>query len=328
MSVIWTKDGPYRRAEYKSEADLEHAILLVQKELFGANRIYLPVKRKIGKKGAVQNIPDGYLIDLSGKVPRLCVVEVELSSHEPLKHIAVQILEFSLSFERERLGVKSILFAALQELQELREVCEHYATSHEFHNLDHLLEHLVFESPFAALVIIDELQESLEEVLARRFKFGVEVLELARYANDAGEQLYRFEPLFAEVSVQGGGGGDGPDTAEMDTVVVPAWADGVKETFLGENRWYAVRIHGLMRPQIKFIAVYQVAPISAITHVALVKSIEPWKDTGKCVINFSEPARGIGPIPLVKGGKVRAPQNLRYTTRKRLDTAKTLDDIW
>src|SRR5690349_23852658 len=32
---IWTKDGYYRDVGYQNEADLEAAILLVQKELFG-----------------------------------------------------------------------------------------------------------------------------------------------------------------------------------------------------------------------------------------------------------------------------------------------------
>lgn len=78
----------------------------------------------------------------------------------------------------------------------------------------------------------------------------------------------------------------------------------------------------------KYIAAYQVAPLSAITHLAPVKSIEPWKDSGKFVVDFAEPARAIGPIPLVKGGRVKAPQNLRYTSRQRLDAAQTLDDLW
>jgi hypothetical protein len=65
-----------------------------------------------------------------------------------------------------------------------------------------------------------------------------------------------------------------------------------------------------------------------ITHIAPVKSIEPWKDTGKFVVNFAEPAREIGPIELVKGGRVKPLYNLRYTTRGRLESAKTLDDVW
>ncbi|MGD0518942.1 MAG: hypothetical protein ABSA26_15505, partial [Thermoguttaceae bacterium] len=158
----------------------------------------------------------------------------------------------------------------------------------------------------------------------RKFQFGVELLELAKYETETGEKLFRFEPFLADL-----GQDLAPaDTGEIDTVVVPAQADGVAETFLGENRWYQIRIHATMRPQIKYIALYQVAPISAITHIAPVKSIEPWKDTGKYVVNFSSPALEIGPITLVKQGRVKALQNLRYTIRARLETAKTLDDVW
>src|SRR5712692_130456 len=48
---------------------------------------------------------------------------------------------------------------------------------------------------------------------------------------------------------------------EIDTIVVPAKEEGFQETFLGEHRWYAVRIHGSVRPQIKYIAAYQIAPV-------------------------------------------------------------------
>src|ERR1700722_9393565 len=102
MSLIWTKGGSYRRIPYENEADLEKAIFEVQIELFGRDRIYLDVKKKIGTKGKLRNIPDGYLIDLGGRKPRLYVVENELAAHEPLRHIAVQILEFSLSFETDQ----------------------------------------------------------------------------------------------------------------------------------------------------------------------------------------------------------------------------------
>jgi hypothetical protein len=324
MTVIWTNHSPYKRVGYASEEDLENAILQVQAELFGQDRIYLPVKKKIGAKNGPRNIPDGYLIDLTGPQPRLFVIENELASHDPLRHIAVQILQFSLSFESEPRAVKTILFNALQELPEAKAKCEKYAASHQFRNLDHLLDWMVFDGPFAALVVIDEIPDNLENILLRKFRFGVEVMELVRYENSTGERMYRFEPFLADVSAD-----LGPlETGEVDTVVVPARSDGFQETFLGENRWYAIRIHGTMRPQIKYIAGYQVAPTSAITHLAPVASIEPWKDTGKFVVNFAEPARDIGPIPLVRAGRVKALQNLRYTTRNRLEAAKSLDDVW
>lgn len=36
----------------------------------------------------------------------------------------------------------------------------------------------------------------------------------------------------------------------------------------------------------------------------------------------------IKPIKLVKGGRVKALQNLRYTTLNRLKKAKMLEDVW
>ncbi len=97
---------------------------------------------------------------------------------------------------------------------------------------------------------------------------------------------------------------------------------------IGEHRWYEIRVAAAIRPQLKYIAAYQVAPESAITHIAPVKSIEPWKNDGYFVVNFSEPAKPTGPIRWVKDGRVKALQNLRYTTKARLDAAKTLDDVW
>jgi len=96
---------------------------------------------------------------------------------------------------------------------------------------------------------------------------------------------------------------------------------------MSENRWYAIKIHAALRPQIKYIAAYQVAPTSAITHIAPIRSIEPWKDTDKYVLNFAEPAKEIPHIVLVKGSG-KAVQGPRYTNRETIDRATTLDDIW
>lgn len=78
----------------------------------------------------------------------------------------------------------------------------------------------------------------------------------------------------------------------------------------------------------KYIAAYRVAPVSAITHIAPVNTIEQWKDTHKFVVNFAEAAREIGPTDLVKGGRAQPLQNLRHTTRARLEAAMTFDGIW
>jgi hypothetical protein len=328
--MLWTPKCPYRKKPFGEEAELEMAIREVSAELFGPNRIYLDVKKKIGTKDK-KNIPDGYLIDLSSaKEPVLRVVENELASHDPLRHVAVQIIEFSLAFEDAPYKVKSVVRDALQADVEALKKCELYAKANNFENVDVLLDRMIHEGEFAALVIIDDLREKLDSVLAKKFKFGVEVLTLARYANASGEYIYEFEPFLADV-VQSGteyGSNRPVDVSDIDTVVVPAQDDGFEQVFMAENRWYKVRIHGSMIPKLKHVAVYRVKPTQAITHVAPISSIEPWHDTDKKVINFAEPAEEIGPIKLVRKGKVKAPQGLRYTSYERLTHAKTLDEAF
>jgi hypothetical protein len=190
------------------------------------------------------------------------------------------------------------------------------------------------QDAFKALVIIDELEEDLESILRSSLNFPVETLVIERYRTSDGQWAYHFEPFLYELTAQSSAlttqieNTPTIDPSEIDTIVVPAREEGFQEVFLGENRWYAVRIHPSMIPKIHYLAVYQVAPVSAITHVAEVGSIEPWKDTQKYCVAFKEPAHKIGPIPLVLRGRVTAPQNIRYTSFSRLQNASSLDDVF
>ncbi len=332
--MLWTREKTFVEQPFESESDLEDSILEIAPVLFGENRIYLDAKRKIGARGKTQNIPDGYLIDLSSaREPRLYVVENELAVHEPLRHIAVQILQFSLSFESAPHLVKEILKTALRARPEALAKCQTYAAKHGFENIDYLLERLVIgANRFNALIIIDELDSELETVLISRFKFPVEILTLERYRGPGGETIYDFSPFLTDTTrtpdVAQAERGSSIDPAEIDTIVVPAREEGFKEVFLGENRWYKIRIHASMLQRIKHIAAYRVAPDSAITHIAPVSSIEQWPDTNKYVVNFKEPAKALGPIKLCRDGEVHALQGPRYTSRAKLERAKTLDEAF
>src|SRR5713101_474935 len=135
--MLWTPDKQYSNDPFDSESQLEAAIAQVSKELFGQNRIYLEIKKLIGAKGKTKNIPDGYLIDLtSKKEPRLFVVENELASHDPLRHVAAQILQFSLSFETTPFKLKAVLKDALKLDKPALQICEAYATTNGFENVD------------------------------------------------------------------------------------------------------------------------------------------------------------------------------------------------
>jgi hypothetical protein len=201
-----------------------------------------------------------------------------------------------------------------------------------FRFVDHFLESLVLDKKFRALVIIDEETDDLHAV-TKNLGFPVEIIQFSTYISEKGERIHRFEPFLADVEAVDVETADHTpvqdrvprDRSGLDTVVVPAREDGFKEVFLGENRWYAVRIHPSMTSQLKYVAVYRKAPISAITHYAPIRSIEPWQNTGKVVINFAEPARETKPLKLTKGGRVRQLQGLRYTNFETLTNATSLD---
>ena len=281
--------------------------------------------------------PNEYLIDLSStRDPKLFVVENELAKHEPLRHVALQILEFSLSFEASPHLVKSIVRDALAAKPDFLTRCRRYAEQNTFENVDYLLERMIHgSSRFNALIVIDDLDKELEKVLISRFKFPVEILTLQRFIGPQGERVFQFEPFLADVSADSGSitshiptGRPAVDPAEVDTIVVPARDEGFKDVFIGENRWYSIRIHPSMIPRIRNIAVYRVAPESAITHVAPVASIEQWRDSNKYVVNFADPAKAIGPIRVAPNGRVKPVQSARYSSRERLEKAHTLDDVF
>lgn len=335
--MLWAPNKIYENEPFELEDDLESAILEARKDLFGDERIYLDIKKKIGSKGKTINIPDGYLIDLSSKKePRLYVVENELVKHEPLKHIAVQVLEFSLSFETSPQKIKAFVKEALIKDKEAHKKCLDYANENDFENIDVLLEKMIYgDDKFNVLVIIDEISDELESVLIKQFRFPVEIITFQRFINSDGERIYQFEPFLADVSIpvvshkkETTTSTKTIDPSEIDTIVIPAREDGFKEVFIGENCWYAIRIHPSMIPKIKFIAAYQVAPISAITHIATVKSIEQWKDSNKYILRFTEPAKKIEPIKLIAKGTVKALQNSRYTSIERINKAKTLEEAF
>lgn len=323
--MLYSKSQQYQLEPFSLEKDLEAAVQEVKEVLFGPKRVYLELKKKIGKRGQRVNIPDAYLLDLSSdKEPKLFLVENELNTHHNTKHIAVQILEFSLSYELTPHKVKEIVRDGLKADKPGWLIAETYARKNNFDNVDNLLDSIIHkEDSFNALLIIDELDDELKTVFDKRFKFPVEYLTIQKYVDSKGKSLYQFEPFMNDVFINP----REEDPAELDTVIVPARKEGFEEVFLGENCWRAIRMHASMLDKIKYIAAYQVAPESAITHIAEVDKIEIWKDTGKYILYFKGKAEKIKPICLPKGSK-NAPQAPRYCTYEKLIKAKTIEDIF
>ena len=117
-----------------------------------------------------------------------------------------------------------------------------------------------------------------------------------------------------------------PRSHKPDTVIVPAQREGFEKVFLGEDCWYSIRISGGMLDKIKYIAAYQTQPVSAITHYAPVDRIEPYGESSKYKLIFSEKAQPLGPIPY-EDAPVGAMQGPRYTTFEKLKAARKLSDV-
>lgn len=332
--MILVDNKAYLIEPYESESEFEDSVWELRKSIFGENRIYFNFKKKIGNSGRIRNIPDGYLLDLSSSTnPKLFVVENELAIHG-LKHIAIQVLEFSISYDSSKLKIKNFIRNAITENTEILNQVEAYIARNTFQNIDFFLDKTLDiqkNTDINVIVIIDQVDEDLEKALLEKFRFPIEILTLERFKDSNGGVCYSLEPFlpdFLQTKSNSQTGESVIDIEAVDTIVVPAQEDGFAETFLGENRWYQIRINASMIPKIKYLAVYQVAPISAITYFAEVASIEPWQDGSKYVVNFKGTPEEVGPLRLVPAGKAKALQNIRYTSLNRIKNARNLDEAF
>lgn len=334
--MIYTNKNSYQLDPYETEDKLEKDVWELRHQIFGNNRLYFDFKKKIGVQGKTRNVPDGYLIDLSSSTnPKIFIVENELAIHG-LKHIAVQLLEFSLSFETSKQKIKGFLRDAILSNSSYKAILEDYIITYKFQNIDYFLDKLLYslnQSDINIIVVIDQLDEDLEKALKEKFKFPIEILVLERYKSENGEKAFYFEPFLSDFIQYKDDKADKlvpkTDFELVDTIVIPAQEEGFNNVFIGEDRWYAIRIHSSMIDKIKYIAAYQVAPESAITYYALVDKIERWQDSNKYVVYFKDKAKKISnPVKLVPNGKAKALQNSRYTVLEKILNAKNLDDAF
>lgn len=326
MSRIIYNDKIFLQYEYGSEKEFEQAVIKHACDIFGEKSFYFDVKKRISNDNVV-TIPDGYLIDFSfSQKPRLYIIENELVTHDPFRHIGQQLLKFAISYKASGRRIKEFLLKNIMENQDLIKTINLLIENAGFRNIDAFLEDLIFEKEVMAVVIIDEITSDLENVLNQlTMKTDIIEFQTFRYKD---EIIHKFTPFQQELRDITESKHPKIKVEDIDTIVVPANEDGFNETFLGENCWYQIRISSSMLDRLKYIAGYQTAPVSAVTYYAEIDKIEKYKDTNKYIVYFDEPAKKIGPIKLTKTDKGKAPQAPRYTNSKKLFKAKTLRDIF
>ncbi len=116
--------------------------------------------------------------------------------------------------------------------------------------------------------------------------------------------------------------------ADFDTIICPAQREGFEHAFLDKKAWWAIRINDQKIAAIKYIAIYQVAPISAITHYGEVDRIEPYQDGKKYIVYLKDDSIELEkPIKLGKDVNL-SPQGSRYSTLERIKKAKTFKEVF
>ena len=315
--IIDEAGNAYSLYSYILESEFEKMVVANVDFIFGKDGIYFDIKKLIGKPKKGATIPDGYYLDLTFHTdPRLYLVEVELNSHDVYGHIGEQILRFGISSEMDKYKMKNLLLSAIQEDYQKQSKLNDYYKRSAYNNNSELLDKVIFDNKPAAIVIIDEATEELYNVMGQ-LTITTDVLEAQTYIC-GHKKLHRFtrfkDEILTDVS-------ESEDADELDTIVVPAREDGFEEEFLKNSRWFAIRISGAMIDKIKYIAAYQVAPVSGITHIAEVDRIEKYNDMNKYIVYFKDgTTQKISKVGL-GGKKGQAPQAPRYSSYKEIGRA-------
>ena len=326
MERIICGDRLFTLYEYSEEREFERHVIRFAGQIFGPSSIYVDIKKRIGADNIV-TIPDGYLIDFSFQLdPRLYIIEHELVTHDPYKHIGQQLLKFAISYKASGRNIKKFLLESIIKDKIKKSVVQKGLKKAGYRNVDAFLEDIIFEKSVAAIVVIDKITPDLENVL-NQLTMKTDIIEFQTFIS-GNELIHGFTPFQQEIRTITEAKKPKVKVEELDTIVVPANEEGFNEVFLGQNCWFAIRMSSSMIDRIKYIAGYQTAPISAITYYAEVSKIEKYRDTGKYIVYFRAKAERIGPIRLSAGRKGAAPQAPRYTNIKKLLKAKNLAEVF
>jgi len=311
----------FQNVKFPSEDELEKAVKEHADDIFGKKSLYINIKKRVKlRKNSFISIPDGYVIDFRG-IPQLWVVENELSTHDSFRHIGIQLLKFAAQFSEGSFKIKELLLNAINDSKELKDKAKFLVKRSKFVNISEALDCAIYKNEFGFVIVIDEITDDLFRV-TRELARQPELIQIQKFVSEK-QTAYAFDELLKEFDEAKST--KVKEVIDIDTMVAPARAEGHKEAFLKEKAWWAVRISSSVISRLKYLAMYEVSPVSAIKWAGKIQAIKPYEDTGKYKIYLSEIFK-IGPI---KMGEARlAPQSPRYTNYELLEKAKTLSDIF
>ncbi len=177
---------------------------------------------------------------------------------------------------------------------------------------------LIDGQDLAAIILkhYDEIDDEYKEIFNIRRKKDLNIEDQFEYCDRSAETAEAEEITVIERG------------KVQNTIVCPAKEEGFKRAFLGQKAWWAVKINPDRIPDIKYVAIYQSAPISKITYYGEVKEIKKYKDSGKYIIYLKgDPIKLKNPVRLGKN-RYLCPQGSKYSVLDEILKAKTLDEIF
>lgn len=325
MARLLFSGREYSLYDFELESELEAAVIENKKALFGEKSVYIDIKRRIGK-GNHKGIPDAFLIDFfDNRKPQLYIVENELAGHDTYSHITEQIMRFRASTASSVVQIRAKLIEAIEKDTSLTVEIERFLPGTIHRTIKELVVALT-EREMKVVIVINDMTTDLNYTL-NEFRVRPDTVLLQRYLCE-GQIAYYYEPMREEVEETEQGRDITPAAADFDTVVCAAYEDGFKNAYEDTSAWWAIRLSQNAREKLKYLAIYQKAPIAHIAHYAEIERIEPYKDSGKYILFLKNKKVLKTPIPLkgtVHGG---APQSPRFTTIEKLHSARIVGDLW
>ena len=324
MARIILNNKEYSLYDFDNEADFEKAVIENQKYLFGKDSVYVDVKKRIGRDQHL-GIPDAFLIDFyDAKKPQLYIVENEIASHDVYAHISEQLARFATSTVTSTNQIRNILIKAVENEPETKQEIERYLSQTVFKTVTELMLFLT-ESNIKIVITINDVTADLN-IVCKIFKNQPDVVLLQRYI--CGNAIsYYYEPMREEIEDIESEKTKTGSAVDFDTVVCAAFEDGFKHAYLENNAWWEIRLSQKARENLKYLAIYEKAPVAHISHYAEIERKEPYKETGKYIL-YLKNKKTVKPIKLGKGKKGEAPQAPRYTTLEKLLKAKAVSELW
>lgn len=186
-SLIVSDNNKFRPYIYKSEAELESIATKHTKEIFGEDTLYFDIKKKMTSIKGISGIPDGFTIDFKNN--KCYVVEIELSTHDIIRHISNQLIRFKVAMNNgiTREELVNDLYNKLMQ--------EHPKSGILLADIQQIVN-----NRFGIVIIIDDVSEQLTEVINVLSQDGMEVLTIPfeTYVDSKNNYIHKFTTFTKE----------------------------------------------------------------------------------------------------------------------------------